>query len=95
MTVIGVMPPSFGYPLLFGKVDLWRPITVAQQMVKDRNSRFFQAIGRLEDGATPAEVAARLQPLGAQWAHDYPKDSVDRGFTSCPSTRPRWTARAP
>ena len=46
--------------------------------------RFFQAIGRLEDGATPAEVAARLQPLGAQWAHDYPKDSVDRGFNVMP-----------
>jgi hypothetical protein len=24
VTVIGVMPASFGYPLLFGKIDLWR-----------------------------------------------------------------------
>ena len=41
MTVIGVMPRSFKYPLYFGKVDLWRPITVARHMVEDRNNHFF------------------------------------------------------
>lgn len=80
VTVIGVMPASFGYPLLFGKVDLWRPVTVARHIVNDRNIHFFQAIGRLEPGAGAAELQARLEPLGARWAQDYPKDSSGRGF---------------
>jgi hypothetical protein len=37
VTIIGVMPKAFKYPLYFGKVDLWRPITVARHMVEDRN----------------------------------------------------------
>jgi putative ABC transport system permease protein len=81
VTVIGVMPKSFAYPLYFGKVDLWRPITVARHMVEDRNVRFFVPIGRLRQGATPGELEARLGPLAARWAQDYPKDSAGRGFS--------------
>jgi predicted permease len=80
VTVIGVMPASFGYPLLFGKVDLWRPLTVPRHIVDDRNNHFFQAVGRLETGTAAAELQARLEPLGARWAQDYPKDSAGRGF---------------
>jgi hypothetical protein len=60
VTVIGVMPQSFKYPLYFGKVDLWRPITVARHMVEDRNTRFFTPIGRLRAGVTPAQLQAQL-----------------------------------
>jgi putative ABC transport system permease protein len=81
VTVIGVMPPNFGYPLLFGKVDLWRPITVARHIVNDRHTRFFQVIGRLEAGASARELPARLQPLVDSWVRDYPKDSAGRGFS--------------
>jgi predicted permease len=80
VTVIGVMPKSFAYPLYFGKVDMWRPITVARHMVEDRNTRFFVPIGRLRPGVTPVELKAWLDPLAARWAHDYPKDSAGRGF---------------
>jgi predicted permease len=80
VTVIGVMPASFRYPLLFGKVDLWRPVTVARHMVEDRNLHFFQVIGRLQPGAARPELRARLEPLVARWARDYPKDSSGRGF---------------
>jgi predicted permease len=80
VTVIGVMPQSFKYPIYFGKVDLWRPITVARHMVEDRNVRFFTPIGRLRPGVTPAQLQAQLAPVAARWAHDYPKDSTGRGF---------------
>ena len=79
VTVIGVMPPSFGYPLFFGPIDLWRPMTVPRHIVEDRNNHFFGAIGRLRPAVTAAQATAQLQPLLARWAHDYPQVSAGRG----------------
>ena len=80
VSVIGVMPAGFGYPLLFGKVDLWRPVTMARTLVDDRNFRYFQAIGRLQPGVAIGQLEARLKPLAARWAQDYPKDSAGRAI---------------
>jgi putative ABC transport system permease protein len=84
VTVIGVMPRSFTYPLYFGKVDLWRPITVARHIVEDRNNHFFTPIGRLRPAVTATQLQAQLAPLAARWAHDYPRDSTGRGFSALP-----------
>ena len=79
VTVIGVMPPSFGYPLFWGPIDLWRPMTIPRHIVEDRNNHFFSAIGRLRPGVTAAQATAQLKPLLARWAHDYPQVSTGRG----------------
>jgi len=79
VTVIGVMPPSFGYPLFWGPIDLWRPVTIPRHIVEDRNNHFFSAIGRLRPGVTAAQATAQLRPLLARWAHDYPQVSAGRG----------------
>jgi putative ABC transport system permease protein len=84
VTVIGIMPPSFGYPLLWGKVDLWRPITIPSHIIEDRTHHFFGAIARLRPGVTPAQVTAQLAPLAARWAQDYPHDSSGRSFKTVP-----------
>ncbi len=80
VTVIGVMPPSFAYPLLFGKIDLWRPITIPRHIVEDRNNRFFGVIARLNPGATLAQTQAELTPMAARWARDFPQTGKGRGF---------------
>ncbi len=80
VTMIGVMPPSFGYPLFWGPIDLWRPMTVPRHIVEDRNNHFFGAIGRLNPGVTAAQATAQLKPLLARWAHDYPQTSTGRGI---------------
>ena len=79
VTVVGVMPPGFGYPLFFGPIDLWRPMTVPRHIVEDRNNHFFGAVGRLRPGVTAAQATAQLKPLLARWAHDYPQVSAGRG----------------
>jgi len=84
VTVIGVMPPGFGYPLFFGPIDLWRPMTVPQFIVNDRNNHFFAAVGRLRPGVTAAQADAQLRPLLARWAHDYPQRSTGRGLRLMP-----------
>ncbi|ACB75171.1 ABC transporter permease [Opitutus terrae] len=78
VTIIGVMPASFRYPLFFGPVDLWRPITLPQHIVQDRTNRLFFAIGRLAPGMTVEQATAQAQPVFARWAQDYPQHSAGR-----------------
>lgn len=78
VTIIGVMPESFSYPLFWGRIDLWRPVTVQRQITEDRSGRVFGAIGRLRPGVSPEQAAARLAPVLARWAHDYPQLGTDR-----------------
>lgn len=80
VTVIGVMPPSFAYPLFFGRVDLWRPITIPRHIMEDRANRFFFAIGRLKSGISVPQATAQLTPMLARWAQDYPQHSVGRSL---------------
>lgn len=80
VTVIGVMPPSFGYPLFFGRSELWRPMTIPRHVVEDRDNHFFGAVGRLRPGVTIGQAAARLRPLLTRWIHDYPQRSAGRSL---------------
>lgn len=80
VTIIGVMPTEIEFNLLWGKTDLWRPITLPRHIVDDRENRFFQAIGRLKPNVTPEQAVAELTPLAARWAQDHPKTNTDRGF---------------
>lgn len=80
VTIIGVMPPSLTYPLFWGTVHLWRPMTVARHIVDDRHNRYFGAVARLNPGVTAAQAEAQLAPLVAQWARDFPSRNKDRGI---------------
>jgi predicted permease len=84
VTVIGVMPPSFAYPLFWGKVDLWRPISLPLHIVEDRNNHFFGVVGRLNPAANADQALAQLKPLLAQWAKDNPQFNSGRGVTAQP-----------
>lgn len=79
VTIIGVMPATFTYPLFWGKIDLWRPITIPQHIVSDRDNRLFGIVARLNPGFTAATAEAHLKPLLARWAQDYPKNNAGRG----------------
>ncbi|MBK9992000.1 MAG: ABC transporter permease [Verrucomicrobia bacterium] len=80
VTVIGVMPASFTYPLFFGKVDLLRPVTVPRDITENRNTHFFQAVGRLNPGVNPSQATAQLIPVLSQWCRDYPQNNAGRGI---------------
>lgn len=78
VTVIGVMPATFSYPLFFGPVDLWRPITIPRHIVEDRSNHFFFAIGRLSPGVDSTQAQAQIAPILASWAKDYPQHNTAR-----------------
>jgi predicted permease len=66
-TVVGVMPPRFGFPR---NQQLWLPLTVHD--APPREGPALQVFGRLADGATWQDAAAEIDALSARLAADHP-----------------------
>jgi putative ABC transport system permease protein len=67
-TIIGVMPRGYEFPP--GEVDateLWTPLQIDPQNPGGRGSHFLYLLGRLREGATPAQGLDELKTLTAQW----------------------------
>ena len=66
-TVVGVMPPRFGFPR---NQQLWVPLPV--QDAPPREGPAVQVFGRLADGASWQDAAAELDVVSARFAADQP-----------------------
>jgi putative ABC transport system permease protein len=67
-TVVGVMPPRFGFPR---NQQVWVPLPV--QDAPPREGPPVEVFGRLADGATWQDAAAELDVVSAHAAADQPK----------------------
>ncbi|HVG29699.1 MAG TPA: ABC transporter permease [Pyrinomonadaceae bacterium] len=77
-TVLGVMPPKFGFPPNGG--ELWKPLSFDAEEARNRGSHFMRVAGRLKDGTTPEEAKAELAGLARQLQQQYPDTNAGRGF---------------
>ena len=66
-TVVGVMPPRFGFPR---NQQVWVPLPV--QDAPPREGPAVQVFGRLADGASWQDAAAELDVVSARFAADQP-----------------------
>ncbi len=66
-TVVGVMPPAFGFPR---NQQLWVPLPI--QDAAPREGPAVQVFGRLADGASWQDAAAELDVVSARFAADQP-----------------------
>jgi len=65
VAVVGVMPPGFEHQLLWGAIDIWRPMVSPPQQLQNRNSNFLQEVGRLKAGVTQAQAEQSMIQLAA------------------------------
>ena len=66
-TVVGVMPPRFGFPR---NQQLWVPLPI--QDAAPREGPAVQVFGRLADGASWQDAAAELDVVSARLSADHP-----------------------
>jgi putative ABC transport system permease protein len=78
VTILGVMPGGFSYPLTYDKpVELWRPLVIRDDERQPQGglSRDLQLVGRLRPGASPLQALAQLeaatQDLRQAFPHSY------------------------
>ncbi|HWI18385.1 MAG TPA: ABC transporter permease [Vicinamibacterales bacterium] len=84
VTVAGVIADSWTGPAGIYSPDVWLPLEDlslfgASPATRQRDARWLFVMGRLRDGATPAQAHGLVQAAAAQMARDWPDTHADRG----------------
>jgi predicted permease len=81
-TIIGVMPPSFRFPVNQPKNSFWTTLaadddpTDPHPLLTNRGVHFLTVIGRLKPGVTAAQADQDMKALAARLAAQYPKTNT-------------------
>jgi putative ABC transport system permease protein len=84
VTIIGVMPATFDYRMLWGGSEFWRPLNFTPEQIQWRDYRVFTLIGRLAPDATHARIEAELAPVAAQQAEKFPESYLGLRYVAQP-----------
>ena len=63
--VIGVMPPGFDHPILWGPIDFWQPLAFSQKEKAIRDTNYLSEVGRLKPGVTMKQAEQSMIALTA------------------------------
>ena len=74
-TVVGVMPPHFGFP---DNQEMWVPFAPAQSG-EARGRRYLRAVGKLSAGTSVAKADNDLAVVSARLAKMYPETNAGHG----------------
>ncbi len=77
LTVIGVMPPKFAFPI---RESLWVPLRVDPLATARGEGPRYPVIGLLKPGVSVSEATAQLATIAAQLEHDFP--ATNRGVSA-------------
>jgi predicted permease len=86
VSVAGVVDGSFTGPAGIYSPDIWLPLEDlalfgASPVVQQRDTRWLFLMGRLLDGATPAQVHGQVRSAAADMTRDWPDTHRNRGAT--------------
>ncbi|MFA5057720.1 MAG: ABC transporter permease [Opitutaceae bacterium] len=84
ITVIGVMPASFAYPLFWGRVDVWRPIKLLDDWREDRGTNWLNVIARLKPGVAIEAAQTEMDGIAARLARQFPANNAGIGLRLVP-----------
>lgn len=63
--IVGVMPPEFAHPILWGSIDIWQPLTFSPKLKADRGMAFLSSMGRLKPGVSIKQAEQSMIALAA------------------------------
>lgn len=75
VTIIGVMPPTFEHPLLWGTVDLWRPLALNAEARRGRGNNWLRSIGRLKPDVSIEQAEQAMATLAANLSAEHPENT--------------------
>ena len=63
--IVGVMPPGFEHPILWGPVDIWQPLSFTPEGKTNRGTNYLSSFGRLKPGVTIQQAEQSMITLAA------------------------------
>ena len=81
-TVVGVMPPGFGFPNT--EVDLWMPMALQPPVLADRVSKWLSVVGRTKAGVSPGKAQAQLAATAAALEQRFPRTNAGERLVLTP-----------
>jgi len=63
--IVGVMPPGFEHPILWGPVDIWQPLSFSPDRKSNRGTNYLSSFGRLKPGVTIKQAEQSMVTLAA------------------------------
>jgi putative ABC transport system permease protein len=63
--IVGVMPPGFEHPILWGSIDFWQPLAFTKERRTNRGNNYLSAIGRLKPGVSLEQAQQSMVALAA------------------------------
>jgi putative ABC transport system permease protein len=69
--VVGVMPPGFDHPLLWGTVDVWRPLAFAADQRQNHGNNYLRVFARLKPGISLTQAQEAMHMLAANQAKEH------------------------
>jgi len=64
VSVVGVMPPGFDHPILWGQIDFWQPLAFTPEQ-KKTTANYLQSLGRLKPGLSIKQAEQSMVTLVA------------------------------
>src|SRR5215213_304805 len=63
--IVGVMPPGFEHPILWGPIDIWQPLAFTPERKSNRGNNYLSSFGRLKPGVTIPQAEQSMVALAA------------------------------
>jgi predicted permease len=63
--IVGVMPAGFEHPILWGRVDLFQPLSFTKERKASRGNNYLSSFGRLKPGVTIEQAEQSMITLTA------------------------------
>src|SRR6185436_10022988 len=76
--IVGVMPPGFEHPILWGPVDIWQPLSFTPEQKANRDTNYLSEFGRLKPGVT---IQQAEQSMAALYINLGKQNSTNEGET--------------
>jgi putative ABC transport system permease protein len=89
LTVVGVAPAGFQFPIAAEPADLWTTIahdaTGNDPMTAQRGLAYLSVIGRLKPGVSGAQAQAEMDGIARSLERQYPDDNAHHGARLAPA----------
>lgn len=70
LTIVGVMPPGFGFP--YGWLDAWIPLAVDNANAESRETHNLLAVARLKPGITVETASSEVGTIALRLQQEHP-----------------------